>query len=89
MSPLKVNYTKPNGVRTSTTINAQIAEAFFKTQCPMSGSARLEAATSKSNWVSALTLYAQFYINKQTWQDKATIERYLIDEVINFYKNPF
>lgn len=89
MSPLKVNYIKSNGVRTSTTINAQIAEAYFKTICPFNSPQRLEAATSKSNYVSSITIYCQAYINKSTWQDKAMIERYLINEVINHYKLPF
>lgn len=89
MKPIKVNYTKNDDARTSTTINGQIAEAYFKTLFAFNTPERLAACTSKANYVNAISISCQAYINRQKWQDKPMMERYLLQEIIDYYRLPF
>ena len=85
MKPIKINYTKSKKeTRTSTTINGEIADAYFRTL--VNKEELRTACESMEKYISAVQTKCQKYVNTREWQSKATIERFMINEIIQISK---
>lgn len=83
MKSVKVNYTKANNdARTSTTVNGEIADFYFRALVGFNSPELLEACTSKEKYRSAVEIKCQEFVNSRKWHDKGQIERFLIDAIV-------
>lgn len=83
MKPVKVNYTKAsNDARTSTTVNGEIADFYFRTLVGFNSPELRDACTSKEKYRFAVEIKCQEFVNSQKWHDKGQIERFLIDAIV-------
>ena len=88
MKPVKVNYTKStNDARTSTTINGEIAEFYFRTLVGFNSTELRAACDTKEKYRFAIEVKCQEFVNSQKWHDKGQIERFLIDAIVQLKIN--
>lgn len=82
MKPIKVNYEKINGKRTSTTINGEIADYYFRVLVEYHQQEIRNFCDDLEKYRFAMETKCQQFINERAWHDKGQIERYLINEII-------